>query len=117
VEVPTASLGRAIFIDKGRLPLQEWASQTVRLFVRRVEETTQLLAVSRAAMEALAQRVDPEGDEAILVTVARDFVDEDFPLLHSWSCLWLWTCVEAVVEDVLLGVLANDPDAIGLEQI
>jgi hypothetical protein len=113
--------------------LPEYAAQPLRGFMAYWDQAVKLLDVSiqgisvmRAipnAIEVLASLSpregespnDPEKHRASLeaAKAAAEFAEQEvkagFPLLHAHTLVGVWGALEAAIEDMLVGILANEP--------
>jgi hypothetical protein len=115
-----------LWIIMARVP--EYALQPMKDLLRYVQECERLLHISIKGISVL--RVMPQAINAIakaegghgseehqhslknaqeLATFAQNEVDSGFPLLHSHTLVGVWGALEAAVEDMLVGILTNEP--------
>jgi hypothetical protein len=112
----------------------EYALQPMKDLLRYVQECERLLDISirgisvlRAMPQAINAIAKAEGDHCSeehqrslkhsqeLATFAQNEVDSGFPLLHSHTLVGVWGALEAAVEDMLVGILTNEPQLLASE--
>lgn len=114
--------------------MQSWAREPFSRLHNYLHETVRLCSLSAQGMYGLRGQVfaiealyggegpwsfTPEPDEgkrAIeesrkLAELAKNEIDNDFPLLHAHAIVGVWGALEACIDDLIVSVLIHDGDA------
>ena len=122
-------------------PMAGWVSPVFKTWIGRARAGHDLVEVAKSGMTGLIGRpaliealhdldaklgADEEGSEhfalelerakAQAALVAKE-VERDFPLLHGLTCVWLWSALETLVEDLLVAALQNDDRLAASEEL
>jgi hypothetical protein len=128
-----AASNEVVVPDWAQVPLTRWRTRTIDV-MNLVESAAHGMAVLENTSLLLEVMFDPatfspesEADAAHRAREVREMrtsasraegeVRRGFPLLHVLGCVWTWASVEALLEDVLVAVLTNDPALADTEQL
>jgi hypothetical protein len=102
-----------------RVPVPEWAWSPIARLTTYIEQERGLIDLSVAAIGAMpgvARTVQSEGNPLAslvgledLARLADDEVNDDFRRLRAHSLAGLWGAAEAMVDDLVIACLVNEP--------
>lgn len=84
----------------------EWATAPLKRFLAQNIEFKMLLVASMQGIRTLRRT---SGLDADLTTLAANEFDKGYPLLNAHALVGLWGAFEAMIDDLLVGFLVNEP--------
>jgi hypothetical protein len=121
----TVADGLPAYVADPLLGFLDYWKESERLLHAAIQGISMLTAMPKA-VEALAKagrlgESDPYSESLEKARAAADFAEKErargFPLLHAHALVGAWGAFEAAVEDTVVGILVNEPAALGNEAL